>query len=70
MPVARFQIPDGRVARFEVPEGTTPEQAQSMMEAHFAAQPEPVSRGVTPVEQPKSQPGILESVGAALGSGA
>lgn len=36
MPVARFQMPDGRVARFEVPEGTTPEQAQSMMEAHFA----------------------------------
>lgn len=37
MPVARFQMPDGRVARFEVPEGTTPEQAQSMMQAHFAA---------------------------------
>lgn len=28
MPIARFQLPDGRVARFEVPEGTTPEQAQ------------------------------------------
>lgn len=31
MPIARFQMPDGRIARFEVPEGTTPEQAQSMM---------------------------------------
>lgn len=31
MPIARFQMPDGRVARFEVPEGTTPEQAQSMI---------------------------------------
>ena len=31
MPIARFQLPDGRVARFEVPEGTTPEQAQSLM---------------------------------------
>lgn len=31
MPVARFQMPDGRVARFEVPEGTTPEAAQSMI---------------------------------------
>jgi hypothetical protein len=33
MPIARFQLPDGRIARFEVPEGTTPEQAQAMMEA-------------------------------------
>lgn len=36
---------DGRVARFEVPEGTTPEQAQTMMQEHFApqqtAKPEP-----------------------------
>jgi hypothetical protein len=32
MPVARFEMPDGRIARFEVPEGTTPEQAQVLME--------------------------------------
>lgn len=31
MPVARFQMPDGRIGRFEVPEGTTPEQAQAMI---------------------------------------
>lgn len=45
MPIARFQMPDGRVARFEVPDGTTPEQAQSMMSEHFAgaAQPAPTS---------------------------
>ena len=36
MPVARFQMPDGRVARFEVPEGTSPEQAQAMIAQHFA----------------------------------
>ena len=45
MPIAKFQMEDGRVARFEVPEGTTPEQAQSMMQEHFAPQqtkkPEP-----------------------------
>jgi hypothetical protein len=35
MPIARFQMPDGRVARFEVPEGTTPEQAQSLMAAQM-----------------------------------
>jgi len=28
MPIARFEMPDGRIARFEVPEGTTPEQAE------------------------------------------
>lgn len=33
MPVARFQMPDGRIARFQVPEGTTPEQAQAMIAA-------------------------------------
>lgn len=35
MPVARFQMPDGRVARFEVPEGTSPEAAQAMIEKEF-----------------------------------
>lgn len=31
MPIARFQLPDGRIARFEVPDGTTPEQAQQFI---------------------------------------
>lgn len=35
MPVARFQMPDGRVARFEVPEGTTPEQANALISQQF-----------------------------------
>jgi len=35
MPIARFEMPDGRIARFEVPDGTTPEQAHTMMQAHF-----------------------------------
>jgi len=36
MPIARFELPDGRIARFEVPEGTTADQAQKLMEGHFA----------------------------------
>lgn len=31
MPIARFEMPDGRIGRFEVPDGTTPEQAQSLI---------------------------------------
>lgn len=38
MPVARYQLPDGRIARFEVPEGTTPEQAQQIGNDFFAQQ--------------------------------
>lgn len=38
MTIARFEMPDGRVARFEVPEGTTPERAQQMMQAHFSGE--------------------------------
>ena len=73
MPVARFQMPDGRVARFEVPEGTTPEQAQSMMEAHFAEQSAPAApvkqaRGTVPTEQPRALPDISKLGMAATGT--
>lgn len=52
MPIARFQMDDGRVARFEVPEGTSPEQAQSMMMEHFTpAQPMQQSAPLTKTER-------------------
>lgn len=35
MPIARFQMPDGRIGRFEVPEGTSPEDAQAQIQAQF-----------------------------------
>jgi hypothetical protein len=38
MPIARFEMPDGRIGRFEVPEGTSPEQAQSLIQQSLASQ--------------------------------
>lgn len=60
MPIAKFQMPDGRIARFEVAEGTTPEQAQiqiqQMVESGQLEQP------ATPQEQPASpRPETMEA---------
>lgn len=49
MPIARFEMPDGRIGRFEVPEGTTPEQAQVL-----------IQQSLSNVEQ-KQQPPISSS---------
>jgi hypothetical protein len=35
MPIARFQMPDGRIARFEIPEGLSPEQAEALIQAEI-----------------------------------
>lgn len=62
MPIARFQMPDGRIARFEVPEGTSPEQAQALMEAHFAeAKPQP-SQSMLQAAQREAQAGLGEGM--------
>jgi hypothetical protein len=60
MPVARFQLPDGRIARFEVPEGTTPEQAQSLIEAQLPTleQPAAAATPATPQLPPSLQPRV------------
>lgn len=39
MPVARFEMPDGRIGRFEVPEGTMPEQATVLIQDHLKTSP-------------------------------
>ena len=44
MPIARVQLPDGRIGRFEVPEGTTPEQAQSLIQAQLPALSQPAAQ--------------------------
>lgn len=69
MPVARFQMPDGRVARFEVPEGTSPEQAQRMMEAHFAPKrPAPAPAKFDPTEGMSTTEKVLAATGAGMAS--
>jgi len=40
MPIARFQMPDGKIGRFEVPDGTSPEQAQELINSYVASTPE------------------------------
>jgi hypothetical protein len=47
MPIARFEMPDGRIAKFEVAEGTTPDQAQAMIAEQMATTASPMSFGET-----------------------
>lgn len=73
MPVARFEMPDGRVARFEVPEGTTPEQAQAMMQDFVASQGAQQPAAEAPASQPAAESGqdgpldIMRDVAAGVG---
>ena len=62
MPIARFQMPDGRIARFEVPEGVSPEQAQVMIEQEVAKMEKP--------QPAPTAPTTLRDVGIAGASGA
>jgi hypothetical protein len=38
MPIARFQMPDGRIARYEVPEGLSPEEAENLIQQEIGLQ--------------------------------
>lgn len=55
MPIARFQMPDGRIARFEVPEGTTADQLSS-----FAAQ-EQTAKSYGPDFSRLDDPSLMDS---------
>lgn len=48
MPIARFEMPDGRIGRFEVPEGTTPDQATSLIEKYLSEQKQPEAKKPEP----------------------
>ena len=52
MPIARFQMPDGRIGRFEVPEGTTPEQAQELISQHLNLATPQFPKAKAPEEAP------------------
>lgn len=65
MPIARFQMPDGRIARFEVPEGTTPEQAHALISEQVAQQP---TQQAQPAPQKSARDQIKEMVGMPTGS--
>ena len=54
MPIARVQLPDGRIGRFEVPEGTTPEQAQSMIQAQLPALTQPAAQQLPESLRPRT----------------
>ena len=45
MPIARFEMPDGRIARFEVPGGLSPDEAQNLIYQQLPAQPKPEEPG-------------------------
>jgi hypothetical protein len=60
MPIARFEMPDGRIGRFEVPDGTSPEQAQQLIAKAVATQP-------LKEKPPAEDPGVLSSI--AIGAG-
>ena len=61
MPVARFEMPDGKIGKFEVPEGTTPEQAQSLIAESLNPQqatPKPQSRMEAALEVLRNPVGV------------
>jgi len=61
MPIARFEMPDGKIGRFEVPEGTTPEQAQNLIAQSLNPQqvtPKPQSRMEVALETLRNPVGV------------
>jgi hypothetical protein len=59
MPVARIQMPDGRIGRFDVPEGMTPDQVLS-----FVGQSQPdIAQQDTPAQEaPQQQSGFFRGL--------
>ena len=43
MPIAKIQLPDGRIGKFKVPEGTTEEQVMSFANEQFGQEQQPTA---------------------------
>ena len=67
MPIARIELPDGRIARFEVPEGTSPQEVESFANQQFQEQAQPERSAVGEVARPFLQAAKQIAVGT-LGS--
>jgi hypothetical protein len=68
MPIARFEMPDGRIGRFEVPEGTTPEQAQRMIAESLAQAEQPETGGMARTGQLLLRGAAPVAAGAGIGA--
>lgn len=74
MPIARFELPDGRIGRFEVPEGTTPEEAQKMIAESLGeiqatqAQPQQQTSDIARAGQLLARGAAPVAAGAGLGA--
>ena len=58
MPIAKFQLPDGRIGRFEVPEGTSPEQAMELISTNLST--------LLPKPAPEERPSLGGAMGETL----
>ena len=64
MPIARFQLPNGRIGRFEVPEGLSPQEAESLISSQ-------VGSILPPSEpEPEADTGFFDMAGRAVVRGA
>lgn len=68
MPIARFEMPDGRIGRFEVPEGTTPEQAQRLIAESLAQTEQPETGGMARAGQLLARGAAPVAAGAGIGA--
>lgn len=73
MPIARYQLPNGKIARFEVEAGTTPEQVEQLAQEHFGLNQEnsaqPTRAKSAPAVDPTTGMSGVEKFLAGVGQG-